>query len=741
MSANFDDLIAQRALATATPGTLPLVRRSAYLADALRNLEADGSKANYASAWALPANLLADALLQRQSTKANADLATAQTADQQSLLNASRSMLGPSSPPSAPDAASDAAAQSVGAAPAPPMQTAAAPPVSLPTFADTPAPSASPGAPMSDADRRALALMTWGEARGEGADGQRAVASVALNRARAAGLPVSAIVSAPHQFAGYGVAQARNPSDAQLAPILANIGGLADGSMPPTTTADHFYAPAGMPGGRTPAWAQGQAPQVIGHQNFYTLNRTPPPQMAQVAPQSAPQGDPTIQPYQVASIGPTPGPPMNAAAAGALSPQAQQAPPAPTMAGGATPSPAPSVSPAAQPNGPPTGLPATPQERVLFERLAADPRTMPQAMEMARSIAQRQATPLAPPKGFMWGPDGKAAPIPGTTSTSQAGPMPGSFLETDPLGHHTYVTPPTTYKATPGVVPYTTNVTGSDGSFKVEDTPGGRATPPAGTMYDPRTGGYSPVAQPRFSSVGAPGAAGGAAPGRQGLVPLGSLIQHDPVTGEVKTDPRLGPANDIVKEALSAPEVTEYSKLSHAYGGITSALAAAQRNNGSLDTSFVDAQGQVINPGRAMTVGSTKLWLQHYGLPEELAGHVASIFGNGYLTPKTMSDGLSVMNAYAKSAHDQAATKLGHASDALAGFGVTDPRLQVDSVPAVPNVGWLNGGRGQSAPPGGAGGAGAGTPGGPQRLSPAQAAALPKGAGFYGLDGRWRIRQ
>ena len=78
-------------------------------------------------------------------------------------------------------------------------------------------------------DTDAMVKTVYGEARGEPAVGQQAVASVILNRARSGGGSPASIVSAPHQFEGY------NDEARALDPPRLRIGPSWRISRPPST--------------------------------------------------------------------------------------------------------------------------------------------------------------------------------------------------------------------------------------------------------------------------------------------------------------------------------------------------------------------------------------------------------------------------------------------------------------------------------------------------------------------------
>lgn len=125
-----------------------------------------------------------------------------------------------------------------------------------------------------DPDEDLLVRTVYGEARGEPAQGQQAVAAVVRNRAKIAGVPVRDIVFAPGQFEPWGNPQTRaqlealDPASPEYQQILQNIRAGGD----PTGGKTHFYSPtaqaaAGRP---PPAWAQGEG-QDIGRHRFYDL--------------------------------------------------------------------------------------------------------------------------------------------------------------------------------------------------------------------------------------------------------------------------------------------------------------------------------------------------------------------------------------------------------------------------------------------------------------------------------------
>lgn len=262
------DLAAQLKYGPQTGGS---IRRSQYLADALQQMQSGAQTIR--SPGELGAKLLATAILVRAGKKADAD-ALKSMRDQQDAETAATlagfglpSMTGGVQPPAMPTAPSPATGINPNAPP-PAINSAAA------------APAATPG--MSPADRLALAQTVWGEARGEPAAGQQAVASVILNRAKASGKSPAEVVSAPHQFSGYNPrSQALTPE--QLQQVVANIDPVLNGSAPdPTGGADHFYNPALA----SPSWGQGTG-QMIGQHKFMRLNDQGHALQASISPAQA----------------------------------------------------------------------------------------------------------------------------------------------------------------------------------------------------------------------------------------------------------------------------------------------------------------------------------------------------------------------------------------------------------------------------------------------------------------------
>lgn len=166
-------------------------------------------------------------------------------------------------------------------APAPPMPAALAELATAATGARPPAPVAATPAPvLTDRDRDVLIRTVYGEARGEPREGQIAVVHVIRNRAtdERGRWPrgVAEVCLQPSQFSCWLPSDPNLPVLRRLqptSPAYLSAAEVVDAAwrMPDSVLgANHYYAPAGMPGGRPPSWAQGR-PYVLrlgGHLFF-----------------------------------------------------------------------------------------------------------------------------------------------------------------------------------------------------------------------------------------------------------------------------------------------------------------------------------------------------------------------------------------------------------------------------------------------------------------------------------------
>lgn len=124
---------------------------------------------------------------------------------------------------------------------------------------------------MNPGDVDAIVRTVAGEAGGEPALGQQAVASVILNRASATGLPPSAIVSQPGQFEAWHKVQHLSPDSPVYQNVAATIAPVLSGdASDPTGGATHFLNPdlQAQLGREQPNWASGDGHR-IGKHVFY----------------------------------------------------------------------------------------------------------------------------------------------------------------------------------------------------------------------------------------------------------------------------------------------------------------------------------------------------------------------------------------------------------------------------------------------------------------------------------------
>lgn len=127
-----------------------------------------------------------------------------------------------------------------------------------------------------------------GEAGNEGPDGMAAVAHVMKNRADSGAWGdrtnggLTRVITAPKQFSIWNPGYKWAPSLRAIPttdPRYQRAGAIADAVFSEqhadnTGGANHYYAPAGMPGGAPPDWAVGKNGQRIGTQYFYKLPLT-----------------------------------------------------------------------------------------------------------------------------------------------------------------------------------------------------------------------------------------------------------------------------------------------------------------------------------------------------------------------------------------------------------------------------------------------------------------------------------
>lgn len=661
------EALAQRALNSATPATLPAVQRSAYLADALQNLRQNGGQ-NLRTPGALASNLLAEGLEQYGLRKQQQKLATQTSGNETAMaMEAARaahvdpSQLGYGSSVSPADTLAAAgmslppgagapAAGTPGPAPSPMMTPPAAPPAAQVT---PPPQAAQPqGFNVGPQDEDAAIRMAWGEARGEGAAGQQADVATAMHRAQQMHVPLAQIISAPGQFAGFSPQAMRlDPNSPEYQRIKANVEPVLQGQMDPVPGADHFWAPQGIPGGAVPGWAQGMQPIAVGNQRFVHTGSWPgstPPAAPGGAPGPFAMAPGSAPPQPQSAMGgalPPPQPPPGGAppASGQSFAPPNPAVPPPLGAGN---SPAPGgpqgQSPGAGALSPQGGLAATPQELALIQQYLHSPyfQLQEKGRSMLMDIAQRQATPQsAPGPEYQWDPQrGQWTPKPGAGFTDISG-GPAGMMQRDGLGKANAVSNP--------------NV----------------AAPPAGF-----TSSYGPNGQAQLTPQGggpaAPGGPQGGAPATFRLPGASGLYMMDPATqrpikvAEDQFDPQTLRQNVLTSDAYKD------------YQNANAAWKAMQQNatspNGISGYALKDTFARVVNPGAVARVGTIQAIGEAPGLPDQIKQMILHL-GDGAIPPNVVQQLLDAAQPFAMS-HYQAAQQLNQSNTDLAQRHQMDPR-------------------------------------------------------------------
>jgi len=323
-----------------------------------------------------------------------------------------------------------------------------------------------------DPDLDAIVRTVYGEARNEAPEGQSAVASVILNRAKKTGRTPRDIVFEPNQFEPWNNPKTRaeleslTPGSPKYQAILQNIGAAFQG-QDVTGGADHFYSPTAQSalGRPPPKWDNGTG-RDLGRHRFFSLGYGGQgAHRRDIQPPVEPQGlaggpgQDQMQPFQVASNGP-------------ITPQMMPSAPGSPQAAGAT---APANPPQAEagavnqqqwPTWKPTG------EQISYvEGLLADPRTWEQGMAEAQKLRGKMAEPAPAKIVEMNGVQFYVSEVPGQggqpvmipvpqgemtqTVNAQAAGLPtapqGAYVQRDPYGNlkEAPFAPPEGYNAGP----------------------------------------------------------------------------------------------------------------------------------------------------------------------------------------------------------------------------------------------------------------------------------------------------
>lgn len=677
------------------PSSGAAFQRSQYLADALRSLQSNAQD-SIRTPTALAANLLADGIMQWGKGRADRDAMAAFGRDRSAQDNNLLSALQPTPDAGLPTVPSAQGAPGLdpGTQAGPPAAVASTGPVQIGG-----PPQASPTPTGPTPDQLKLAQMVWGEARGEPAAGQQAVAAVAMNRAKTSGKSLADILEAPHQFEGLTPA-ARAQTPDKLAAILANIAPEMAGADP-TGGATNFYAPAlqAQLGRPTPAWATGPS-QTIGHQQFFggnpqaavpgnpaanqglasainaahqlppgvmagggnpqgqppgpalpgggSLAMAPPGQSQSFDPSQMGMGSQPFQPPSPANSPPQAGAPPAAPpspgqpAAGGVAPMGMQAPPMPQ---------------AQAPHGVPTGLPPTSQEMQLVRSLLADPRTHDEGLALGMKLRERMATPITDPSKPYMGADGRAHFVPGMEFTDQPS-SPNQFVQRGPDGQ------------------VHTSANAAYGSV------------PAGSVMGPQGGiGQLPTQErQRFRIPGAPG--------------FYSLDANGTAQKVADDNYTVKDVGSTMQELTSSQQYDKAAKLTEMYRG---AVQAATRPGGISDAELKDNAAQIFSGGVARQFNAKMLdegqgpWLRLKQIAPDLVS-------GQKLSPQSRQAMVQAMHDYATEAQT-AFSGLAQSKSAYAAQNNVDlapfikPLMQ--PLPDVPQLGTIPtgiGGYGSGAP-------------------------------------------
>lgn len=282
MASDLDQYLLAQQLQNAGPNSLPLVRRSAYLADALRQI--GQSSQGFKTPASTGMNLLAEAILQYARNRNDKKLKGAEDLDTAKQLDAFRQSQGLPDPlasqPDFPGYQPPAAGSPVQTPSLPPLPAATATPTApVAPLQTPPAPVPAQSGALDAKSKRLLAEALYGEAGNQGQQGEQAVLDVIRNRSRMSGMPVGDVLSQPRQFtsidpgvsAQHGGRRAQLDAlpDSALAKELALIDNPnAQPALGPNAV--NFINPELQlkQNGPLPSWAQGQGTRIGGHVFF-----------------------------------------------------------------------------------------------------------------------------------------------------------------------------------------------------------------------------------------------------------------------------------------------------------------------------------------------------------------------------------------------------------------------------------------------------------------------------------------
>ena len=731
------DLLSSLAYQTGGLGAIPQIQQSQYLAQALKSLQ-EGSARNISNKGALASNLMADAILQFSRNRNNQQLEQQIGQGMQGQVAANTSGTGLAPYPTA----------------APGPSAAPAAPASPPGGAmPAPSPQGPPAASGSGASALTAAAIQGGapavQARLSGSDFFNnffVPHEGRLNRADANGSP-----------SVYGLNEKANPdvtssmTQAQAEPIFEQRYYDASGAnnLPPALAAIHADTYALNPSWATQILAKsgGDPQQYMALRQQYMANdqaRNPAVRpyakawanrnndLMAYASQVGGQGNaqqPTGQigggpgaSYQVASNGPTPGPPMNALGVPAATPQTQGGPfppppppPGPSAGvpvGGAVPN-APQAGPinantpppiaqamqAQQSQGPLSqGPKATPQEIALYQRLSAFPvgsAAWQQSQQLARNIQERQA-PAKLPEGYGYNAQGQAQ---SATPFTDAPGGPNYFAQRGPNNELHITGNPAVAGPQAGQV-----LTGGGGP------PGG---PPAPLAAAPVPGtGLRPLVTPQERAAA-------------GISPMDHAGYAADPSGHVVTQaPAAVPPSELGARQTafnSSQEMQDYNKIRGSAQGFFNILNSAKGNNGIIGVTALNSllQSYGVTPRGATAEDIEK----KTGFSSQIAGAILQGLGKGGLPVDEYQNIATGIMGEVTARQQVAQQRMQSDSAYVHGLDPTFTSVPGEAVPPAP-----------SAPS--FAGFGPGAPGG-SRIDPQAAAAELQRRGYRLVNGQW----
>jgi hypothetical protein len=686
------DLLSSLAYQTGGLGAIQQIQRSRYLAQALQSLQ-EGSARNISNKGALASNLLANALLMYGRNKNNAQLE--QSIGQGMQQQVPAALAGTGLPGEAP-------APSPGGPPALPSPPVGGLPTPSPQGPPVASPAVAPGGP-PNANGPALAAAISGGAPAAQAMLGPATAAPAVTTPGSLTARLNnpgALRPLPNGQMWQGQTGVQGGFDVFDSPASGDRAGTLNlqnqQRLHGLSTLNEIipkYAPSGDH--NNPAAYIASVSRMTGFAPDQKLDLNDPAtvqilksavysvegggRQAPPAPQQ-PTGQIGGGPgasYQVASNGPTPGPPGQ--------PQA-----GPINAN--TPPP---VAQAMQaPQGPPTGLQATPGEIALYQRLSKFPvgsAMWNQGMQLAKNIQERAMTPLPAPKDMAW--DGtKFAPLPGTQNTDAQGGA-TFFAQRDPFNKLNITANPDVAGPQAGQ-----RLTGGNGGpVQAQTIPGGGIRP--ATPQDLAANHISPLDHSSY-----------------GVGPDGKLVMQSPAPVPVT---ELGQRQS---DFVSSDAYKDYNQVLTSMRGLQNAIGAAGGPNNMVGATAITTLLQSWGITNPRGQGAAEQIEKNAGVPSQFASLLLK-GAEGGMPMADMQNILSVVQSEA-AAREQTLTQ----------------RLQADTASVHGRDPTLNGVPGEIIPPIPTMqpvGAPAARPGAPSRIDPQAAAMELQRRGYRLVNGQW----